>query len=397
MRILLTLLLCGLAFGAAADQQASRSTFTKLMDVQEMWEEERYDEAIVKLEELIAATRGRPYDYALANQYLAHTAVMMGQAGRARPALEAALGQDDLPLELIGNLKMLLAQIVMGDEEFDLARRLFDDWLAVAEEPPSPAQRFSVAYANYMSDHVEVAEQHISQAIAESSKPSDNWLRLHYQILFDLKRYAMAKNVVDELLNRDPDNEGYWRLLASHHMRLEDYKRALAAIETAYIAGSLESESDLRRIASLYGHVAVPEKAARKLEGWMQEERIAADAETWRQLGDLWMLARERENAKTALWRAAEMNPDADTYEFLASIHFEDAEWQRSFEAFEQAIRLADDDTEEDDMHRLEMLTGLTAMRAGHRSEAREYLTAAEASSELRGQVRGLLRELNEN
>ncbi len=395
MRILLILLLCSLTATAAADQQASRSTFTKLMDVQEMWEEERYDEAVVKLEELIAATRGRPYDYALANQYLAHTAVMMGQADRARPALEAALNQDDLPLELIGNLKMLLAQIVMGDEEFDFARRLFDDWLAVAEEPPSPAQRFSVAYANYMSGYVELAEQHISQAIGEVAKPSDNWLRLHYQILFDLERYAMAKGVVDELLDRDPDNESYWRLLASHHMRLEDYTRALAAFETAYVAGTMESESDLRRIASLYGHVAVPEKAARKLEGWMQEERIAADAETWRQLGDLWMLARERENAKTALWRAAELNPDADTFEFLASIHFEDAEWQRSFEAFEQAIRIGDADGE--DLHRLEMLTGLTAMRAGHESDAREYFRLAEASSELRGQVRGLLRELNEN
>ena len=396
MRILLAILLCSLTASAwAADQQASRSTFTKLMDVQEMWEEERYEEAMVKLEELIAATRGRPYDYALANQYFAHTAVMMGNAERARPALESALDQTDLPVELIGNLKMLLAQIVMGEEEFDLARRLFDDWLAVAEEPPSPAQRFSVAYAHYMSGHVESAEQHISQAIAETARPSDNWLRLHYQILFDLERYAMAKGVVDELLNRDPDNEGYWRLLASHHMRLEDYKLALASIETAYVAGTLESESDLKRIASLYGHVAVPEKAARKLEGWMQDERITADAATWRQLGDLWMLARERENAKTALWKAAEMNPDADTFEFLASIHFEDAEWQRSFEAFERAIRLGDADGE--DLHRLEMLTGLTAMRAGHESDAREYLRLAEASSELRGQVRGILRELNEN
>lgn len=395
MRTLLAVLLCSLTLTAWADQQASRSTFMRLMDVQEMWEEERYEEAMVKLEELIAATRGRPYDYALANQYFAHTAVMMGNAERARPALESALNQADLPVELIGNLKMLLAQIVMGDEEFDLARKLFDDWLAVAEEPPSPAQRFSVAYANYMSGYVEDAERHISQAIAETNRPSDNWLRLHYQILFDLKRYAMAKGVVDELLNRDPDNESYWRLLASHHMRLEDYMQALAAIETAYIGGTMESESDLRRIASLYGHVAVPEKAARKLEGWMQDERIAADAETWRQLGDLWMLARERENAKTALWKAAEMNPEADTYEFLASIHFEDAEWQRSFEAFERAIRIGDADG--DDLHRLEMLTGLTAMRAGHDTEAREYLTLAEASDELRGQVRGLLRELNKN
>jgi hypothetical protein len=41
------------------------------------------------------------------------------------------------------------------------------------------------------------------------------------------------------------------------------------------------------------------------------------------------------------------------------------------------------------------MLTGLTAMRAGHESEAREYLALAARSEELRGQVRGILRELD--
>ena len=133
----------------------------------------------------------------------------------------------------------------------------------------------------------------------------------------------------------------------------------------------------------------------RHLAAWLDEEKVESSAETWRQLGDLWMLARERENAREALWTSVGMEPDAKTYEFLASIHFEDNEWQQSYEAFERALTLADAETDADDVHRLEMLTGLTAMRAGHKQEAREFLMLAQQSDALRGQVRSILRELD--
>ena len=396
MRTLLLLALLLFAGGAAvaADSKASRTTFVRLMDVQELWEEERYDEAVEKLEELIEATRSKPHDFALANQYLAHTAVMMGKQENARAPLEAALEISGLPDELVGSLKMFYAQIVLAEEEYDLARRMFDDWLAVVEEPPKPAQLFSVAYANYQSGHLNTAETFISRAVTEAPNPPSNWLRLYYQILFDLEDYAAAKRVVVELLDRDPNDEQYWRLLASHHMRLEDYAPALATLEVASHAGALTEESDLRRIASLYGNLSVPEKAARKLELWLDEQRVESNAETWRRLGDLWMLARERERAKMALWKSLEMRPDAKAWEFLASIHFEDAEWQRSFQAFENTLAMQE--AEGEAQYRLQMLTGLTAMRAGERDKAREYLKRAERSEQLRGQVRALLRKLAE-
>jgi tetratricopeptide (TPR) repeat protein len=155
----------------------------------------------------------------------------------------------------------------------------------------------------------------------------------------------------------------------------------------------MQTESDLRRIASLYSQVYVPERAARRLAGWIDEGKVEADAETWRQLGDLWMLARERENAKAALWKSTEIEPEPKTLEFLASIHFEDAEWERSYTAFERALDMTD--PEDEDLHRLEMLTGLTAMRAGNESAARRFLARAERSEDLRGQVRSILRELD--
>ncbi len=397
--LVLVVFVLGLQVASGAEPTASRQTFTKLMDVQELWEEEDYDGAVAELNELIEKTRGgKPYDYAVANQYLAHTVVMAGRQQDARPALEAALSvsEKDLGLKLAGELKMFYAQIVIADEDFELAKQMFDEWLEVTEEPPKPAQYFSMGYANYMAGFLDEARQYVGLAVDQSPKPPDSWLRLYYTVLFDSKDYEAARLLAVELLNRDVTNESYWRLLASHYLRLEDYQQALATAESAMTVGVMQGESDLRRIASMYGHVSVPEKAARHLSVWMAEEKVETNAETWRQLGDLWMLARHRENAKEALWNSVNMEPHAKTYEFLASIHFEDQEWQQSYEAFERALSLADSEEDEEDIHRLEMLTGLTAMRAGHRQEAREFLMLAQQSDDLRRQVRSILRELDE-
>jgi tetratricopeptide (TPR) repeat protein len=392
MRLCVVLLLLMVTLQGAAEQAPSRSTFAKLMDVQELWEDNRYPEAIAKLEALAEATRGKPYDFAVTNQYLAHTAVMMGEHERARPALEAALAVPGLPAKLIAELKMFYAQIVIGDEEYELARKMFDDWLAVTEETPSPAQLFSVGYANYMSGHLAESRDFVSQAINQSPEPPDGWLRLYYEILFDSKAFDDARQISINLLNRDLANEGYWRLLANHHMRLEEYAEALSIAEVAMHTGAMQDETDLRRMTTLYRQVLVPEKAARRLATWMEAGNVEETAVTWRQLGDMWLLAREYDNAKSALWKSVSMEADAETLEFLAGLHFEDAEWQQSFEAFERTLRVTDSDDE--NLHRLEMLTGLTAMRAGHEGDARKYLMMAQQDSKLRGQVRAILREL---
>lgn len=393
--LLLTSLLLLSVAGAQEGPKASRSTFMKLMDVQELWEEDRYEDAISMLEALAEDTTDRPYDYALSKQYLAHTAVMMGESERARPALEDALAQPELPQDLLANLKLFYGQIVMADDEFELAKRMFDEWLAATTVEPTPGQLFSVSYANYMSGNLNEAVDFVTRAIEGRTNPPDNWVRLQYQILFDVGRYADALAVAVQLVDRDPTREDYWRLLASHHMRREDYTQALSAFAIAYQTGVLSKEDDLRRIASLYGHVAVPEKAARLLEQWIEEESIEKNAATWRTLGDMWMLARERDNAKAALWNSVEAEPDADTFEFLAGIHFEDAEWEQAYEGFEGALGTGE--VEEDDVARLQLLAGLTAMRSGDKATAREYLLLAEGDEELRGQVRGLLRELDES
>jgi len=387
--------LISLSFQAAAQQtstlpSASRSTFLKLTQVQELWEEERFDEAVAELEELAADIRDKPYDYALTRQYLAHTSVLSGDTPRAREALEEALAVEGLPPQMEADLKLFYGQILVGDEEFERALQMLEDWLSATETPAMPAQVFYVAYANYMTGNLPRAQPLIERAINEDTQRHDSWDRLYYQILFEQKFYDGALAVLMEMLDRKPAEDSYWRLLVNHYMQLEDSRGALTSLAIAHLQNPMSEPSDLRRLVSMYGYVEIPEKAARLLEGYLADESLPADPEALRQLGDLWLMARDREKAKATLQRAASIAPDGRTYQLLGGIYFEDEEWGEAYTAFREALRLGG----LDEPPRVHLLAGISAYRADMKAEARESLEVAAETDELRSQAESILRRL---
>ncbi len=264
---LLALSATGLAY--AADPTASRATYLILMDVQEAWEDEDYNKAFGKLQEALNKAADKPFDIATIQQYVAHTAILSGQDHRARPALENALRQPGLPPKTQADISLFLGQLVLGDEEYAEALELLKFWLQNTESKPQPANLFSLSYAYYQNGDLPNSERYVEQAINSTNKPNDSWFQVYYQVLFEQKKYAKALDVLHGLLDRDPGEPRYWRMLANHHMQVEEAKRALAAMSIAYNAGMFEKIADKKRVASLYGYVEAPEKAARLTEQWM--------------------------------------------------------------------------------------------------------------------------------
>jgi|GEM_PF-2684283 len=395
--VILLTLIAGLlaATGGVADTATpSRSTYAKLIDVQELWSKDKYDEAFAVLEELANKTRDKePLDYAVAEQYIAHTAILADRYELARPALEKALAQTGLPKEFEAGLKLDYGQIVLGDEEYELARKMLEGWYADTDAEKQPSQLFALAYANYMTEHLPRAEELLESALANSKTVNNTWYRVYYQVLFDQKKYDKAESVVYGLVSREPANETYWQLLVNHYLHLEDDRRALAAMAIARIQGLMNTTDDMKRIATLYSVVEIPEKAARLLQGWVEEGSLKADAKTLRRIGDLWLLARDRDQAKVYLGKAAAAAPDGKTYELLASIDFEDEDWRSAYSNFMQAL----DAGGLDDKEYAYLLAGISAMRAGMDSQARAALEKAKASKTFREQALAMLRKLNES
>ena len=396
MRMFIVLISVMVAIQAMADPVAapspSRSTFVKLMKVQKYWEEEDYDAAIADLETLLRKKQDDPYEFALASQFLAHTYVLLDRPQAARRVLEAALEKEGIHFQLLANLKLFYGQLALGDDEYELARQMFEEWLATTMQVADSSQLFSAAYANYMTQHLGEAEKLVEQAVSGNAAAPDSWHRLHYQILFDLERYEAAELILLDMLERSPADDGYWRLLASHHLRREDSVKALAALTIARQIEVLTETGDLLRIVSLYNVTEAPERGARMLEQALADAELESDFEVLRRLGDLLLLSREKARAITALQRAAVIAPDGKTHELLASIWFNDQEWRNAHDAYVTAIEKGG----VDNVDRLYLLAGVSAMRAGMTKEARSALTEASRSTALQSQAQAMLRKLDE-
>lgn len=388
-----TVLVAALLITAANAQTASKSTYLKLMDVQKLWEEENYTQALAELRQHATKTGDDPYDHAVVHQYIAHTAILAGQTQTARGALEVALAMPGLPQKLLSELKLFYGQLVLGDEDYELARRMLEDWYQTAEGKKQPAPIFSLAYANYQTGNLARAEPLLAEAIGSVPQAKDSWYRLYYQVLFERKKYRDAELVLYGLLNRDSDNESYWRLLANHYLQIEDSREALAAMAIAHQQDLLTDPDDLKRLVSLYSFVEIPEKAARLLEQYLADGTIPEKPETLKQLGDLWLVARERAEAKKYLQRAAAVAPDGRTYELLGSIYFEDENWREAHNNFLRALNLGGIE----DAPRIYLLAGVSAFRAGMRDEARSALNEARKSNKLRPQADSVLKRLNDS
>jgi tetratricopeptide (TPR) repeat protein len=396
MRVMIVLISVMVAMQAmsapVATPSPSRSTFVTLMKVQEYWEKENYSAAIADLETLLGKKRDDPYEFALVSQFLAHTNVLMDRPQVARRVLEAALEKEGIHFQLLANLKLFYGQLALADEEFELARQMFEEWLATTMQVADSGQLFSAAYANYMTRQLPEAEKLVEQAISGNAAAPDSWHRLHYQVLFDLERYQAAELILLEMLERRPDNEGYWRLLANHHLRLEDSRKALAALSIAQQIEVFTETEDLLRIVSLFNVAEVPERGARMLEQALADGRLESDFSLLRQLGDLLLLSRERARAIEILQNAATIAPDGKTYELLAGLWFNDQEWRSAHDAFVTAIEKGG----VDDVDRLYLLAGISAMRAGMTREAKIALSEASRSSALRSQAQAMLKKLDE-
>jgi tetratricopeptide (TPR) repeat protein len=386
------LVLLSLVGQTAIAQSVTRATFKVIEEVQQLAEEERYDDAIAMLEQLVEDTKGKSYDHAIANQYLAHNSVMQDNIPRARSALEAALAIEGLPPEMVAELSLFYGSVLLGDEEFELATSMLENWITTAQEP-TPRQIFTVAYSNYMNGNLPRAEELIARAIDDGGLTSpDSWYQVYYRILFDLKKYRQGEELLYELLDRDPSVALHWRFLASHYLQLEESSDALAAIMLSYMNNDIDDPQDLKQIVSLYGYIDVPEKAARLLETWMQEGKIETNADSRKQLGNLWLLAREREKAKVSLSLAASEAPDGKTFSMLGGIFFEDEDWEAAYDAYQQALELGG----LDQPRRIALLSGISAYYAGMNDEAKAALEIAAESDEYRSQAEALLQEIDQ-
>lgn len=297
---------------------------------------EKYGEALEELAEMKGNSRLNEHEQALMWQTYGYVYSAQGKYSQAIDAFEKCLALGGLPDVAQLNTMYNLAQLYVVREKYRKAVETFQKWFAAAPDPPAEAH-YMYAIPLLQLGRKKAALEQAELALKKAKSPKEPWLQLALSLYFENKRYRDAVRVLEILVARFPKKQ-YWMQLSAVYSELDQDKKALAALEAAYLQGMLTDERELLNLAQLYLYNEVPYKAAKVIEKGMAEGRVKGSAESWELLANAWLAAREREKALKPLERAAAASSKGQLYLRLAQVQIDREQWADARKSLRKAL-----------------------------------------------------------
>jgi tetratricopeptide (TPR) repeat protein len=367
---------------------AGEWAFKKLSEAHELLAEEKFDEARRLMDEMSKRKGLSPHEQALMWQTYAYIQSSQEQYERAITSFEKCLALDALPEGAALGTQYNLGQLYMSVERYADAAKILEDWLGKVENPAASAY-YLVSMAHVQLGNAERALPYAKKAVALAKKPTESYLQLLLALEFELKHYEQVADVLEVLITNFP-KKSYLLQLSAVYAELGRDKRALSALELAYVQDLLDRESELLNLAQAYLYHDIPYRAAEVLEKGLAEKIIAEDPEHWELLGDSWLHAREYDRALDPLRRAAALSEDGNLYVRIAQVHLERDESKQALEALEKGLSKGD----LDDPGNAYLLLGITHIGTKRFAAARDAFAKAGKYEKSRKAARGWIKHV---
>lgn len=309
----------------------------RLLEAYALLEEEKYDEALAVVDALAKRRRLKDPERAQIHRFRAYIHVSLEQNKRAIAEFEKSLALHAMEPAAEQVMIYSMAQIYTGEGNFDRALALIDQWFAAEENPRADAW-FLKAMILVQQEKFADAAVPVTRAVELSPKPKESWLTLYGVVFSQLKEFAKVEVALERLVELAPGKSQYWLQLAAvqHHLGKED--EALATMQLARQAGLVQSDKEIRQLASLLFLRQQPFECAKVMDESMAAGRVAADAEAYRLLANCLVAARESEKALAPLAKGGELAADGDMYVMLGQMHLQREEHASAIEALENAL-----------------------------------------------------------
>lgn len=218
-------------------------------------------------------------------------------------------------------LRLMLGQALLMLDDYPKALQQLEIWAANAQEP-DPTGLFLLGYGYLRMERLDLAIARLEEALAVLEEvPRSHWIELLAYAYARANRPADAQRLMEDLIARDPSEERWWRQLAAVLLLLEDVPRGTAALS---IAEQIKPDSSVqtRRLARFLAHVGLPADGAALLAAALEQadkqsvtpQADATDdgdtASDYLLLAEMWVLAREFDNAVAALEQAETLTPE---------------------------------------------------------------------------------------
>ena len=315
----------------------SQAVGKKLMKIQGLMEEEQFAEALAIVKPLTQKKRLKKYDKATLYMLEGYNLGALERYDETLIAFENALAVDYLPDSATQQLKYNLGQLYLGQQNYDRAIELFEDWLANAPKPDAQAS-FMITIAYVGKEDWPSALQWARKSVELSPTPVENRLRLQLAAEFQNGNIPETLEVLKTLATLFPKKD-YYVQLAAGYSNVGQEEDALALLELAYTLDYLDRERELTALTQRYLYHDLPWPGAKVMEQGLKDGVIEDSSKNLELYANSLLHAREYDLAIPPLEEAAEAAEDGDLYHRLAQVHIEIENWGDARGALESALK----------------------------------------------------------
>ena len=323
----------------------SPAVATDLLEAYELLENDETEEALARLNRLMSR-RGEAmteFDRASVLQIRGSAHVNLDDYESGLADFENAIAQGALPAEQTSRLRFNMAQLYFVTEQYEKSIEFFERWLAEDPEPTANTW-FMLAGAHYQVGNFERSLDSIKSAMELTEEPDLRQYELKNVLLNELNRPAERIDLLKRMVAIWPDRLSFWRQLSSLYLEQDDQLKAFGALESAYLAGLIDEESDILVLSQFYSTFNNPYRGARLIEREMDEGRVERNVENLELLSQLWSQAREHREAIPVLREAARLSDTGQLSFRLGQALLATEDNARAEAAFEDAIDKGDMD-----------------------------------------------------
>jgi len=299
-----------------SDDVLDETVYWELTRVDTKIEEKKFDEAEQILKRwYIKNWRSRSYNKAVIARTYGFFLYQQERYDEAIEKLQVAYDEKALPLNESTSLVQALAQLYATQNKTDKAKTLLLNFIEIAEASPKPVPGIHNVYALtaliYASEEsFDIAYKYINMAIEISSSFREDWYQLKFAIEYNKKDFISAEKSAKTLLVNKPNKKRYYIQLSAIYNILEKYDLSLATMEVSYMKGMLEKPEEFTNLASFYLFKKNPVMSANVLENALDNENIIFTKANAKLISDSWLYAKERSRSLKVLNKSLSQNPD---------------------------------------------------------------------------------------
>lgn len=262
------------------------------------------------VQKVIGNSRASAYARAFAHQLMAQIYYDRDDGVRAIEEYRKAVDLDALPNASQFQILYGIAQLQLQEERYADALATLAEWeqLTGSQTPDSLALKGN---AYYRTDEYEKAIEAVKQAIASSDKEiPESWNQILMASYFELDRYDEAASMLEQQLQKDPDNMRLVNQLANIYIQADQQDKAIRVLSDARARGLVTDPEDIVQLAKLYAVADQPGQSATVLREALDAGTIPGDYENWKLLGDVCMQEDNESCAMEAYSKAAPSAPN---------------------------------------------------------------------------------------